>query len=158
MYWGIFLIIHFSRKTVNCATFLYHAGCTGNKTDLLLSQDSSRGWWSLLLPLAEEMHIGATSMPSCVPGEHMWKVRWKIYPLRQTPGKQRNITSLPLAKAKPPPSSNTMFHGIFWWTDVQSKRAGGARTFGFLPKIQKGFVSHIIISKERSTCQSKRWV
>lgn len=88
-------------------------------------------------------------MPSCVLGEHSWKARWKTLRKTQIPGKQRSVTSLPLAKAKPPPSRSTMFHGIFWWTTFQSRRAGGAWIFGLLPKIQKDFVSHCCILQRK---------
>lgn len=33
-------------------------------------------------------------------------------------------TSLPLARAKPPPSSRTMFQGIFFWVTCQVSREG----------------------------------
>lgn len=42
-------------------------------------------------------------------------------------GKGRgSLTSLPWARAKPPPSRNTIFQGIFSFTVFQLRRAGGA--------------------------------
>lgn len=39
------------------------------------------------------------------------------------------LTSLPSARAKPPPSRNTIFQGIFSFTVFQLRRAGGAFSF-----------------------------
>lgn len=71
-------------------------------------------------------------------------------------GKQRNVTSLPLAKAKPPPSRNTMFHGIFSWTTFQLRRAGGARIFVLPPTIQTR-IGCILYSPKKVVVVSERW-
>lgn len=55
----------------------------------------------------------------------------------QIPGELRDVTSLPLARAKPPPSRNTMFQGIFSCTTFQSSRGGGARNFALPSGTQK---------------------
>lgn len=53
------------------------------------------------------------------------------------------LTSLPLARAKPPPSRNTIFQGIFSFTVFQLRRAGGAFSFpGFsTPQAEEGRVN-----------------
>lgn len=104
---------------------------------------------SVLLPLAEEMCVWCYQCAILCSGRARLKSEMKN--AQEIPGEQRNVTSLPLAKAKPPPSRNTMFHGIFWWTVFQSKRAGGARIFDLLPKIQNYFISHVMFPEKRRT-------
>lgn len=104
---------------------------------------------SVLLPLAEEMRVWRYQRALLCSGRACLKGEMKN--TQEIPGEQRNVTSLPLAKAKPPPSKSTMFHGIFCWTTFQSKRAGGARIFDLLPKIQKDFISHVTFPEKRRT-------
>ena len=62
---------------------------------------------------------------------HLHLVIWQTLLARATYSKFRDIpptfpthTSLPLAKANPPPRSSTMFQGIFFWVTCQVSRAG----------------------------------
>ena len=47
-----------------------------------------------------------------------------------------SLTSLPLARAKPPPRRITIFQGIFFFTISQVRRAGGAFSFPGFPTPQ----------------------
>lgn len=47
-----------------------------------------------------------------------------------------SVTSLPLARAKPPPRRSTIFQGIFSLTIFQLRRAGGAFSFSGFPTPQ----------------------
>lgn len=69
----------------------------------------------------------APSVPSCVLGQHQEQHGKKKTQKQTTQEELGNVTSLPLAKAKPPPSRKRMFHGIFSWTTFHSRRGGGAR-------------------------------
>lgn len=135
---GSFWISHFSRSTAHCAA--------------LLGSAIPRHWEQqgfVLIPGAGEGAFDAPSVPSCVLGQHGEQDGTETSQENTNPGEQSRVTSLPLAKAKPPPSRNTMFHGIFSWTVFQSSRAGGARNLVLPSGTQKRFCEATLRSPEK---------
>lgn len=114
---GSFLISHFSGNTVPCAALIGKSHGTGVCPDPRTPRVSSWGKEHLMLPVCPLVSWDSTKS----------RMEKKTNQKQTTQEELGNVTSLPLAKAKPPPSRKRMFHGIFSWTTFHSRRGGGAR-------------------------------